>query len=440
MRANGNVAAIDVAERKRREIKNLLQIRREAKLAAGKATLFLIAGVILLYVPLPQSGPGLAFRQNYIWVSRSIMLALTAWQCYASSAHAYVGLRLVYLGFLLRLLEYELERKAVPFQRPNVWYVLFGDLQAYEDELREYVRHYRRNLETWIREERWIKAGQELSRQLHGLLGRYELSAQSRDAILEKWETIRNPKGKKRYLAALESRLAHGDFAAKQLAENGSIASDDEISDNGNPREETDRLKLLVNNAARLNREESRKLLEEATATLSRRDKIRLLKLALRVEAQANVDGHDSVPAPKSEESRRRDAEVQFLSLQDLAREKFCLAGALPPRTNAVMAREIILALLAPGKRGRRFQAAYRAEDTLRVMVRRQYEVHLRKQFDPKVFRETLSWLVNESVLFTKPKTDEQVFSLTSKTRGKSAEAQKVINAYLSFDRSLRVV
>jgi hypothetical protein len=318
-------------------------------------------------------------------------------------------------------------------------YVLFKNLEEYEDQLRAYVRHYRRNLEILRREERWDEIGASLTEQLEGLLQRFAVAPAERSAIVERWEETHNPNARKKYLSLLQSRLAHQEFSqrpgllptALPALEIKEAAPPDQITETVPEGEFSGTID-----------DESRKWFEAAAAAGTNREKRRLLRRAMGLARQAHATPIQEQPAVSADlaEKKRINTEVSFLSLQDLARERFNLAAILPARVNSVMAREIILALLAPGKTGRRFHAAYRAEDTLRVFVRRQYEVHVGRQFSPRVFRDTLSWLVNEEVLVTKPKTDEQVYSLSSKTRNKSAEAQKVITAFINFDRSLRIM
>ncbi|MGE5392707.1 MAG: hypothetical protein ACM3NH_03110 [Candidatus Saccharibacteria bacterium] len=425
---------------------SILYYRKDANSDASRALLYLLIAIGILLLPIPEIRVKgieqfLTMRHAGWQVWKLIGMFLMLGECYRQARHSYIGYRLAYLGFKQRLLEFEIGQKAAPLLSPSLYYVLFKDLRAYEDELRDYIRHYRRNIESYLREKRWNEQNEELTERLDKLLNDFAVDDGERGIITERWESIRNPKRRKQYLGLLEGRLSYDRLSAKL-----SSVEAPQVNGGGNGRDrlngdaKTDRLALLENHASRVESEESRKYMEAAAMAASRHEKIRLIKLALRAEQQTREAPAEEAETETPEEKQRMLSDVQFLSLQDLARERFSLTGLTPPRVNPVMAREIILALLAPGKRGRRFQAAYRAEDTLRVMVRRQYEVHLRKQFDPRIFRDTLSWLVNESVLFTKPKTDEQVFSLTSKTRGKSDDARKVINAFLSFDRSLKIM
>lgn len=402
-------------------------------------TLFYVLGAVFLTMPTPAnlSGSfGITVAHTLLFRTVQVILVLgwVKWG-YRYGFMGYLAGTLVYLGFSKRLMEYQLQYEAVVLKRPSLYRIFFDDLQKYEDQVREDVRHYSRALELWVREEKWSIAGEKLTVRLEVLLREANfLSKEERSKIFERWEGILNPKRKKEYLLRLESELLHlyhqkrGFIAFRPPS--GKLSSEDMSTEPG-PREE-------VYNASKVALAESRRLIQEANRESDRQRKLRLYAQALEVNKKASLNVSLGVKGQVDSGGERKGAEIQFISLQDLARERFNLDFYLPKQVDALMSREILLALLAPGQSGRRFTANYRAEDTLRVRVRRQFEVHLGKQFDPKKFRDTLSWLVNEEVLFTKPKTDEKVYSLTSKTSGKSVEAQAVIRAMLAFDRSLK--
>ncbi len=413
-------------------IDDLVFLREEAKYSLWRVGAYLLGIVVVFNIPSPREG-SLLFR-----MLQAIPIGFFAAYGARNCIQVYYGYRYTYLIFYMRLLEYQISRDTIAIRKPSLWYFFFKDLKGYEDELRAYVRHYERNMEELDRQEKWEFVGNKLTYKLQTLLPQFSLTEDEKKDIFDQWESIFNPKKKREFLTRLEGKLLTKAFRNQlapllKPAENFEVEFEDEFP------VKYDRVASLEEQARNVDSEESKRLVELASRESNQRIKLRLLQQAIRIRDKVHASKPE-LPEAEKVIQEKKSAEVHFLSLQDLARERFSLVGIVPREVNPIMAREIILALLSPGESGRRFTAAYRAEDTLRVRVRKQFEVHLRQQFNPKMFRDNLGWLEREQVLFTKPKTDEQVYALSSKTRGKSLEAQKVIRAFMAFDRSLRIV
>ena len=197
-------------------MKSLMFFRQDARNASWRVLFYVVGIVIVLLLPFPRkeqewtgSSSQVIFQLAQALIIGPMLIA--GWiQFYY---RVYIGLKLTYLGFYQRILVYELEREIVPIDKPSLRYILFKDLEVYEDELRAYVRYYRRNLDQWIKEEKWSKASWELTKQLENLLRQFPLESTERAEIFERWEGMRNPKGKKKYLSHLQSEFLRRQFS-----------------------------------------------------------------------------------------------------------------------------------------------------------------------------------------------------------------------------------
>lgn len=110
-----------------------------------------------------------------------------------------------------------------------------------------------------------------------------------------------------------------------------------------------------------------------------------------------------------------------WVCLKDEFEKAFPLPDFLPDRINPGMVRAIFYVLLRPGCSINLFGSNYRPEDALARDVKK-----VISDFCAKAFRIALTWLVKTSVIFTKPKTDERVFGISSHKPKDNPEAMKL--------------
>lgn len=172
--------------------------------------------------------------------------------------------------------------------------------------------------------------------------------------------------------------------------------------------------------------DKAKSLHDAAKQATSFKEKERLLSAA--IEAQRTFR-RAAVASPEVEVSAdpKEVLPTQYIRLWDRAREMFSVDELLPPDMDAEMAKAILLVLIDPGSRERVFQEKYRPADRLKRDVARYYS-RIGIPFRPECFDRTVSRLHADGVLFSKPKTDERMYSLTSQpAKGKSIQAQALI-------------
>ncbi len=138
------------------------------------------------------------------------------------------------------------------------------------------------------------------------------------------------------------------------------------------------------------------------------RDKDTSPRRAIELRSPRVKASKNSRPASQPE---RELAPSHSLTLTEVE-EGLAIESLLPQSVDKVMAKAIVLELMDLGNRKTSFGESYRAEDTLKRMVVRRYASG-KQQFDPRSFLKTLRWLRKESILCSKSKTDEEVFSLS---------------------------
>jgi hypothetical protein len=172
--------------------------------------------------------------------------------------------------------------------------------------------------------------------------------------------------------------------------------------------------------------DEAKALHDAANQAAIFKEKERLLSAAIeaqRAYRRATIEA----PEPQAEPESVATLPVQYIRLWDRAREAFSVDDLLPSDMDAEMAKAILLVLIDPGSRERIFQEKYRPADRLKRDVARYYS-RIGVPFRPVIFDRTVSRLHDEGILFSKPKTDEKMYSLTAKpATGKSVQAQTVI-------------
>ena len=157
------------------------------------------------------------------------------------------------------------------------------------------------------------------------------------------------------------------------------------------------------------------------------------LKQAIEAQKQFNREGAVAKTLPdtlqEAQEPRQIvSREINQLPLWSYARKVFVINELLPSNVDEMMATTILILLISPGDKSRRFQAKYWRESTLRREVIHHYERILKSSYQPTVFVKTLKWLSSEGAIFTKAKADEMMYALSAKPGlGKSPDAQEII-------------
>jgi hypothetical protein len=318
------------------------------------------------------------------------------------------------------------------------------DLKQFEQSLFDYLRSFRRAEDLLRRQAKWAAANAKITSQLEMLLGEFEINGDKRQEILDDFSSYDNPERRKEVLGSIRSRLTHEEWRAMHQFATSNGPS-------GFPRfppevvsrldsEEDFRLKQLEKEALKVTSDAAKHYYGEALKADSPRKKIRLFKRALNEDVHsAAVDGEvvAAIATVSKIPNKTVVAEVRYLSLQDFARERLMNIAAFATETDWQMCREIILALARPGQSGGRFNKHYFAEDTVKRMVRRQCNMYGDTLFKPTVFDETVSWLLQQGVLVTKPKVDERTLSLSTRVSAATPVGAEIISMILRLKREM---
>lgn len=309
-------------------------------------------------------------------------------------------------------------------------------LQKFEETLIDGLRAARRAIDDQRRKAKWEATSKKLRPQLEAVLQEFSATEEERDQALLDFDSFENPRRKREFLDRLAQRLSYERWRHAELtfksAPNGKLEP-------VRPQEDDIELRSFLARAALLTLPKARELYEQALRVDSRREKIRLLGSALNLEAKENgvvekvEDDKPTISIPP--------AEIKQLSLREFARERLKVLEQLVSKDRADwrMCREIILILLEPGKSGARFNKRYFAEDTIKVEVRRQYQLNVGQQFDPGSFKDAVKLLLDYNVLVKKPKTDERAISLSTRVKGATnKEAAAIITAFLQLKREAK--
>ncbi len=156
-----------------------------------------------------------------------------------------------------------------------------------------------------------------------------------------------------------------------------------------------------------------------------------------------------NIPIEKEQELPRRKEQVPITqkekaTLPQLNQDSLItlldIQGVLPSSTDLIHASSIILqGLLKPGQRGRSyFNERYRTAQ----YVRRDVASKLQKQFDPDLYEQALSWLVEQRViLIPKRKRHQVVYSLNPHVATAQNGGKPIIQRILNFkDELLKLV
>ncbi len=292
------------------------------------------------------------------------------------------------------------------------------------------------------KKERWDTRNDKLREELLGIVRTCHLSEDDKgeleEKVLEIWESLPlNPDRRKRFVSKVQNGLLHWAFQAQYgySREESALLINQTASEE---REAVDwRLRLLETEAKECESDAARALCAQALRETDRRTRIRLLGNAIREERQSE-DSSASQIESVSPIAVAPASEVKFIKLDELMEKKFQIAHLVPSSLDAAMAKEILLELLDPGSQQRRFQKAYRPESRLKHRVQQRYESWVQAPFDARSFYDTLAWLVDEGIVFTKRKK-EDVYSLQANNfRAKSETARALIAAVIRLDREIR--
>lgn len=338
-----------------------------------------------------------------------------------------------YFPFVLSLLE---EGYAVPWTVSKWRFFRELSLKKFEETLIEGLRAARRTIDDQRRKAKWEAASKRLRPQLDALLDAFSATEEERDQATQDFDSFENPRRKREFLDRLGHRLVHDRWRREMKALESAPAT---LPKPERPQEEDVELRSFLVRAAQLTSPQAQALYRQALEASSRREKIRLLGALLNLEAKENgavekVEGaKPTISAPP--------AEIKQLSLREFARERLKVLEQLVSKDKADwrMCREIILILLEPGRSTARINKRYFAEDTIKVEVRRQYQLSVGQQFDPSAFKDAVKLLLDYNVLVKKPKTDERAISLSTRVKGAAnKEAAAIISAFLQLKREAR--
>ncbi len=318
------------------------------------------------------------------------------------------------------------------FSRYRFWRA--SDLAEYEKSLIDYLISFRRAQELVKQEEKRRNISRGLLRRFILILRELQVSSEEERSYVQDFCSYKNPNRQKEFIDTVCSRIVtlrwrkdSGLFVAK---EGRGVISQDSV------REDV-HLKSMALQASKVSSEEAVRLYEEGLRAELRRDKIRLFGQALaREEKFDNTPEAGEAPATPGQK-REIVREVRHISLQGFVRERFQSLEQICTFPEWKMRREIIISLLEPGRSGGRFNKHYFAEDTVKKMVRRQYEMYADETFDVKCLNEAISHLLSIGVLVTKPKTDERTISLSTRTKVNSKEASEIVTLVLKVKREL---
>ena len=259
--------------------------------------------------------------------------------------------------------------------------------------------------------------------------------AEWEDHVWEDWDLL--PLGharRKRYVRGIEAQLLHAIFQPQMPV----VVRPQTSPSGGKPKQEEQkdvRLQFLEQEASGCKSPEARRLYAQAVEITGRRAKIRLFGRAIREERQKEGN---NVPESAPVIDIARKNEVRFIELDQLMEEQFQISELIPASVDADMAKEVLLELLDPGSQQRRFQKAYRPESRLKRRVKQRYERWCGGQFDPRSFQTSVSWLLREGVLRSKPKT-ETCYSLSANMKeARSDVACALIRLVHKLDREIK--
>lgn len=317
------------------------------------------------------------------------------------------------------------------------------DLWKLERSFLEQVRFEVGRIEHEREVRRWPARNEKLKEKMLQFIQQAilpdETKVEIEKAALEAWESVdQNPQRRKAYVSRVENYLRsveHEHYLAEERARRQQPALKCEKPKTSDAVDH--RVMLLEAETESVITEKARALRDQALITEDRRERIRLLKLAIHTDRSAYEEPLVDLSKPHVEVERSK-SENKFIVLDEVMEKSFTIEHLVPPGINAGMVKEILLELLDPGSGQRRFQKAYRPETRLRRRARYRYETWVGQPFDPRAYKKALDWLVQEGVLRTKPKRDD-AYSLSANTlEAKSETSRELISAVLALDRKIR--
>lgn len=271
------------------------------------------------------------------------------------------------------------------------------DLEKLENRVCEDVQSFYWRLERKRQLARWDPRNRQLEAELVEVIDRYELALADRTTIIAIWNSLsRRSEVRKRFIQRVQAFLAHHEFRLKFEANQAKPIS---IVDNEVKVSEEDwRLKLLDSLAQECEAPEAKQLYNRAEQETNRRVKLRLLGQAISVERRIEEKAANGV-SPEVQMPTRFRGKAKEVKLDQILEERFQITVPLPPKVDARMVKEIILELVDPGTRLRR----WRTEVRLRQKIQQRYEIWIKQPLDPRILSQTLAWLVSIGVVVSEP-------------------------------------
>ncbi len=329
---------------------------------------------------------------------------------------------------------YQVEGYDIPLRMSKLRFYWAPDLQEFEKTMIDGLRAARVAIDRERQSQRWERINNRLFSQFDAVCDEFRLDDQRRVQLQQEFTSYDNPRRRREWLDTLGRKLGYERWKAQATNFLNPASAKSSVVIEPPPNEDVELRSMRVR-ADCVMSPEARQLRASAKAVNNRRDEIRFLGMALRAEERWSSEAAEvsfvSAPRPVPSEVVRR------ISLQEFTRERLeCFREIFGDATDWQMCREIVLVLLEPGRRKARVGKRYLAEDTVKVEVRRRYQINVGTPFDPRVFAEAVEALKTYyGVLGSKPKTDERTLSL--KTRSAHPQGSRAIQEAFALKREL---
>lgn len=341
---------------------------------------------------------------------------------------AFYGYRVYPAVMLMRNEGYDVSWVKYPF------WSFFGckDTAALEASFFEAMRESRKRQDQERLDRKNRVKEEALLAELESVLEFFEVDEATRAGFRKSFATYRSIRNQKEFIGRIEARLFDRQWRAAFMVpvDGGSAEIERDFTEKDDLK-----LKNMREDASRTESSAAQWwYLAGLRAGDDRRQALRMFGKALMEERKSKAL---KKVAEAEAQPEKEMAPVVHLSLGDFARTKFAsLRGMISEEVDWQVCREIIIALSELGKSRGRFGEHYLPEDSLLKKVRRQCDLYTDKGFDPKKFQAAIDWLLRARVLFPKPKTDERMLSLS--TRSDEAEGRKIVHLVVSVNQEVR--
>ncbi len=415
----------------------IVQVRKRSKafLAFALVEVLIRLGIFAAVVWYGKSSSEIINTVNYSLATGSSVLTLLAYftaagalkDFYAAWGHFYNR------RYLPLLKVYQQEGYTTPWSVSKIRFYRAPDLVNFERTLIDGLRAARVAIDRERRSQKWERMNRRLYSQFDAVCDEFGVYDRQRELLQQEFTAYENPRRRREWLDAIGVKLASERWKAQStnLLNPASAKSTVVIEP---PADEDIELRSMRVRAKCVASAEARALYAQAQGATNRREELRLLGAALRIEERRTDEDVQKRPSLVTREMP--PAEVRQISLQEFTRERLtCFREIFGEKTEWQMCREIVLVLLEPGHGKARIGKHYLAEDTVKVTVRRRYQINVGAPFDPAVFEEAVEVMRAYGILFSKPKTDERTLSLM--TRSAHPQGSRAIKAALALKREL---